>query len=135
MYILLTILTFLWIFLIAYSGYSKAVCDVLWFHFEKSIFKDRDPHYWNPVISSENKYESKKWGITTFFVFTTDAWHKYQFFRINLKYVSLFIIALCSIICFKLLIYKLIYLIIGFCINRILFGMVFELSYRKLYKK
>ena len=92
MIILLVVLTLLWIFLISYSGYSKAVCDVLWFHYETSIFKDRDPQYWNLVISSENKYKSKKWGITTFFVFTTDAWHKYQFLRINLKYLSLFIL-------------------------------------------
>jgi len=135
MVFLIIILSIIWLFLIAYSGYSKAVCDVLWFHFETSIFKDRDPQYWNPVISSENKYKSKKWGITTFFVFTTDAWHKYQFYRINLKYISLFIIALISILFFKLLIYKLIYLIISFMLNRILFGLAFELSYRKLYKK
>lgn len=135
MIILLVVLTLLWIFLISYSGYSKAVCDVLWFHFETSIFKDRDPQYWNPVISSENKYKSKKWGITTFFVFTTDAWHKYQFLRINLKYLSLFIIALCSILFFNLLIYKLLYLLLGFIINRALFGLSFELNYRKLYTK
>lgn len=135
MVFLIIILSIIWLFLIVYSGYSKAVCDVLWFHFETSIFKDRDPHYWNPVIASENKYKSKKWGITTFFVFTTDAWHKYQFYRINLKYISLFIIALISILFFKLLIYKLIYLIISFMLNRILFGLAFELSYRKLYKK
>ena len=67
------------------AGISKAVMDKVNFHFSESIFVKRNRLFWNPVYSSMNKYKdgikshgSKFFGATTFFVWTTDAWHLFQ---------------------------------------------------------
>jgi len=67
------------------AGISKAVMDKVNFHFSESIFVKYNGLFWNPVYSSMNKYKngikahgSKFFGSTTFFVWTTDAWHLFQ---------------------------------------------------------
>ena len=82
MVILIIILAFLLLFI---AGVSKAIMDKVNFHFSESIFIKYNGQFWNPVYSSLNKYKDgmkkfgpKFWGSTTFFVWTTDAWHLFQ---------------------------------------------------------
>ncbi len=74
------------IILLVIAGLANAIMDTLAFKYESSIFKTRKPQFWNPVLSSKNKYkdgDSSKgrrfFLSTTVLVFTTDAWHLFQF--------------------------------------------------------
>jgi hypothetical protein len=87
------------LFLMIAAGIFKAVMDTLQFHFFKSVFasKAKEPsqaimedRFWNPELSWENKWKNgdkaqgeKFLGSSTVFVFTTDAWHLFQFFFLN----------------------------------------------------
>jgi len=81
------------------AAICNAVMDVLAFKYKYSIFSLRDQHYWNPSISWRNKYEDKKmsngpafFGSTTFLVFTTDAWHLFQFLSNSFIVISMILI-------------------------------------------
>tara|TARA_Y100000389_G_scaffold191318_1_gene217299 strand:+ start:14407 stop:14796 length:390 start_codon:yes stop_codon:yes gene_type:complete len=80
------------------SGASEAVMDKVQFHYNKSIFcndKEYKQNFWDPNKSWINKYkpgstsEPKFWGSTTFFVFTTDAWHLFKFFKNTSIFISM----------------------------------------------
>ena len=81
--------------LIVLSGISEGVMDKLQFHFHKSIFvKFKNSNWWNPRESWRNKWKNgdykqgeKFWLSSRLFVFTTDAWHLFKFFR-NLFFFS-----------------------------------------------
>ena len=83
----------------ALSGVCEAVQDTINFHFEKSIFKNKNPYLWKREASGNNKYKNndpnqgpKFFGSTTFFVWTTDMWHRMKMIQFNS-----FIIALCLV--------------------------------------
>jgi hypothetical protein len=74
----------------ALSGIAKACADTVAFHYDKSIFKNCNPWYFDPRKSSVNKYKKdergmlivekgrykpKFFGSTTFLAFITDFWH------------------------------------------------------------
>ena len=71
--------------LVSIAGLFKAVMDTLDFHYSTSVFSRLDPQFWNPEISSWNKYKNgdKDQGSafpfsTTLFVMFTDGWHLMQ---------------------------------------------------------
>lgn len=68
--------------LVVLAALSKAVMDVIRFHFSKSIFANLNENYWNPNVSYANKnnvwYKLLKQA--------PDAWHNFQ---------SLMIICIC----------------------------------------
>ncbi len=77
------------ILLLFASGVSKAIMDKVNFHFKHSIFNSLKfkQTFWNPKISWKNKWKNndKSQGekflfSSTILVFTTDAWHLFQFF-------------------------------------------------------
>jgi len=119
---------------IAISGISEAVMDKLQFHWSKTIFAINPnrykPLFWNPELSWENKYkdtetlEPKFIGSTTIFVFITDAWHLFKFFKNTSMFLALF---------FILLIFNSFLFSVIFTISvRIVYGGVFTLFYNEL---
>lgn len=89
------------ILLIIFAGASEAIMDKLQFHFDKSIFSNKDKYkqlFWNPVESWKNKWKEdlkteRFAGSSTAFVFTTDAWHLFKFFRNTSLFIGLGLIA------------------------------------------
>jgi hypothetical protein len=95
------------LFIMSFSAY--AVMWTLQFHFGISRFKNLNPKFWNPAISFENKW--KTWsngniiiyangkkierfpGSSTIFVWTTDAFHLFQFIFLNSLFISVSLIA------------------------------------------
>ena len=80
--------------LLLLAGISEAIMDKLQFHYSLSVFSKFNPLFWNPEISWKNKWKNgdslqgeKFWLSSTLFVFTTDAWHLFKFFR-NLFFFS-----------------------------------------------
>jgi hypothetical protein len=51
------------------AGIFKAIADTLLHHFDTSIFKWKDPRFWNPAVSW--KYV----GFIKFTRFRPDSWH------------------------------------------------------------
>ena len=129
--IVLTFIILSWIS----AAVCNAVMDVLAFKYKRSIFKTLNPNFWNPKISWKNKYKNKNekegsafFGSTTFLVFTTDAWHLFQFF------CNSFII-LGIILAFNLHKDVPLWLNIIFFISlKITWGVPFELAYSKIFR-
>ena len=73
--------------LVGVSAMAEAIMDKLNFHFEKSIFVNKENQlFWNPIESWKNKWKEdlkteKFIGSSTIFVFTTDAWHLFKALR------------------------------------------------------
>ena len=73
--------------LIGLVGLSKAIQDIIQFHFDLSIFSlFKNQNYFNPNLSWKNKYNISKNKIISYlfqtvFVFITDFWHLIGFFR------------------------------------------------------
>lgn len=123
------------IIIIGIAGYSKAVMDTVQFHFNKSVFKNKDKYnqkFWNPKLSWKNKYKPdlktpKFLFSTTLLVFWTDAWHRYQFYNITLSFISLLLIGFFSVSFINLIIFG--------CIARIVYGISFTYFYYKYSNK
>lgn len=122
------------IILVGLAGFFKAVMDKLQFHWHRSIFyRDRmrfNPLFWNPQLSWENKYElgssykvEKFKFSTTLLVFLTDAWHLAQMSTYLLIFIGLPMLSFASD--------SLLELVIAIFIARVVFGIVFELSFKK----
>lgn len=86
----------LYIALLFISGAANGIMDDLQFHYRDTVFsKLKNERFWNPAISWTNKYAHDKegkiikplrpkyWGSTSYFVFTTDAWHLFKFIQQN----------------------------------------------------
>ena len=121
------------IILVSIAGMSKAIMDNLQFHFNRSIFKF-DPvkynqKFWDPTLSWVNKYkegsmtEPKFLGSTTYFVFTTDAWHLFQMIMLICLFVGIAVTAFYG--------GSFIYMMIKVAILRTFFGLVFTLFFNK----
>ena len=126
--ILLTILGFL---VVAASAAAEAVMDKTQFHFEKSIFS-QDKYkqtFWNPTKSWVNKWKEdlkteRFLGSSTIFVFTTDAWHLFKFFRNTFLFIGLPLLSFGSM-----------NVILAALIARVIYGLVFTICFDKLFVK
>ncbi len=126
--ILFTILGLL--FVVA-SSISEAIMDNLQFHYHKSIFKFNpikfNQLFWDPSTSWQNKYkensmsEPKFCGSTTIFVFITDAWHLFKFFRNTFLFIGLPLLSFGSM-----------NIILAAILARIIYGLVFTICFDKL---
>ena len=107
--------------------------DKINFHYHSSIFNSTvfDETFWNIPLSSENKYRIRHKIFDnkvirklkkTIFVFTTDAWHLFQFL-----YGISFAVAFLLIGCF----YNPIFAIPAYLLNRF----VFEITFKYLLEK
>lgn len=76
------------------AGIAKGIQDTLLFHFAESPFAKKNPLFWDPNRSWQNKYKDymggderpRFWGAKTFLVFLTDGWH--LFGTINLTCIQ-----------------------------------------------
>lgn len=130
MYILILIL---WIL----AAICNAVMDVIAHKYEMSIFSNLNSTFWDPEYSWERKYKNnnyfsgkpKFFGSTTFLVFTTDAWHLFQFLSNSFIIIAILIAFHMS----KDLPWWA--YIIEFAILKTLWGLWFELFYSKVFIK
>ena len=116
-----------------FAGLSEAVMDTLQFHFYKSPFVKYNPQFWNPQLSWRNKYKKgdpslgpKIPGSTTIFVSLTDGWHLFKLLRNLFLFVGLCLVAIPCL--------NINYIIIYFIAARILYGISFQLLFKKLGK-
>lgn len=123
--IILTILGFLFI---TFAAVSESIMDKIQFHYDKSIFKNSKYNqlFWNPIESWKNKWKEdlkteKFIGSSTLFVFTTDAWHLFKFFRNTSLFIGLPLIAIGDM-----------NVILSAVIARVLYGLTFTLCFDKL---
>jgi len=116
--------------LVGVSAMAEAIMDKLNFHFEKSIFVNKENQlFWNPIESWKNKWKEdlkteKFIGSSTIFVFTTDAWHLFKFIKNTCLFIGL-----------PLLFMGDINIIISMIIARIIYGLVFTVFFDKILVK
>ncbi len=72
-------------FLIVGAAICNAIMDKLAHHYNKSIFTELDPRFWNPNMSWLNKYVGRnpdkghrKVWVFKYPVALTDAWHLFK---------------------------------------------------------
>ena len=134
-----------WISLIlVFIGYSSKWCmDTLIFHYDKSIFKTfNNQDYWNPILSWDNKYVRESrflvWIFKNPLVWTTDAWHLFQFFYLN-SLIFVISLLLSTIIDLQILLsfiikpmmdYQLLIFIISFLIIRLVYSITGLIFYK-----
>jgi hypothetical protein len=118
------------------AAVCNAVMDVLAFKYKYSIFSSRDPFYWNPGISWRNKYKSRKTsegpaflGSTTFLVFTTDAWHLFQFLSNSFIVISMIML---MIVPYEFKHWY--YYVALFIPFKVVWGVTFELFYSTIFR-
>lgn len=107
------------------SGIGKAIRDTLAHHFERSVFKDLNPLFWNPVLSGNNKWKNgdrnqgeKFFLSTTLLVSLTEGWHIGE--TINV----LFLVLGVGLITYSIGLW-------GVIIARIIYGISFTIAYKK----
>ena len=116
--------------LVGFSAISEAVMDKINFHFDKSIFFDKkNKLFWNPNESWKNKWKDdlkteKFPGSSTIFVFTTDAWHLFKFFKNTSLFIGLPLLYLGGF-----------NMILSIVISRIIYGLIFTLFFDKILVK
>lgn len=99
------------IILILLAGFFKAVADTLQHHFSTSIFKHKDPRFWDPKISWQHI------GFIRFTKYRPDAWHLAN---------SLMIFCLVGAAASSW---------IEFIVGGVLFNVAFNIFYNKLLKR
>ncbi len=111
--------------LICFAGISEAIMDKIQFHYDKSFFSNKNfnQKFWNPSESWKNKWKEdlkteKFLGSSSIFVFLTDAWHLFKFFRNTFLFVGLPLIA-----------FKTSHIILVCIVARIIFGFVFTITF------
>jgi Sec-independent protein secretion pathway component TatC len=115
------------IVLVFIAGMSNGYMDTLQFHYMKSIFKDmKNQRFFNPRNSWKNKYKwgnpkkgPKFFGSTTFLVFTTDAWHLFQFIMLTSFFTAMVLYTPITN-----------YLLIDFIGLRLIYWLGFKLGYK-----
>ncbi len=126
-----TILAIVGYVLIVFAAVSEAIMDKIQFHYDRSIFSDSKlkQTFWNPNESWKNKWKDD-WkterfpGSSTIFVFTTDAWHLFKFFRNTSLFIGL-----------PLLMFGFNHIIIEMIMARIMYGITFTLYFDKILVK
>ena len=121
----------------ALAAICNAVMDTLTHHYDTSIFKNmKKQKWWNPAVSWTNKYtdivsykKPRYFGSTTFLVWTTDAWHFFQFMMLNFVILSGVIMMNCvtDVLWWEN--------IIIFALLKVVWGVCFELFYKKAFIK
>ena len=117
-------------FLFFLAAFFKAVSDTLLHHFSISIFKNRNPNFWNPKISI-NKVPLFEFTIplinkTIKTKYRPDAWH-----LSNSGMICSFCLA-ASIISTNFLIRPNFVWFVEFIVNGVLFILTFNLFYNKV---
>ena len=117
--------------LVSLSAISESIMDKIQFHYDKSIFSNEKYNqlFWNPTESWKNKWKEdlkteKFLGSSTIFVFTTDAWHLFKFFKNTFLFIGLPLLCLGGI-----------NIILSVIIARVLYGLTFTLYFDILLKK
>jgi hypothetical protein len=117
--------------MISLSAISESIMDKIQFHYDKSIFSTEKYNqlFWNPIESWKNKWKDdlkteKFLGSSTIFVFTTDAWHLFKFFKNTFLFIGLPLLCLGGI-----------NIILSVIIARVLYGLTFTLYFDILLKK
>jgi hypothetical protein len=118
------------------SAASEAVMDKLQFHYTRSIFTKNPSKYnklfWDPKTSWVNKWkdssakEEKFKGSSTIFVFTTDAWHLFKFFKNTSMFIGLFFAILAGTF---LTTNIFITILISVILARVVYGVIFTLFF------
>jgi hypothetical protein len=123
------LLTILGLILVAASAVAESIMDKIQFHYDKSIFSQDNykQTFWNPNLSWVNKWkdssakQEKFLGSSTIFVFTTDAWHLFKFFRNTFLFIGLPLLSFGSM-----------NIILAAILARIIYGLVFTICFDKL---
>ena len=117
--------------LVSLSAISESIMDKIQFHYDKSIFSNEKYNqlFWNPTESWKNKWKEdlkteKFLGSSTIFVFTTDAWHLFKFFKNTFLFIGLPLLCLGGV-----------NIILSVIIARVLYGLTFTLYFDILLKK
>lgn len=123
------LLTILGLLFVAASSIAEAIMDKIQFHYDKSIFS-QDKYkqtFWDPTKSWVNKWKDSSakqerfLGSSSIFVFTTDAWHLFKFFRNTFLFIGL-----------PLLSFGFMNIILAAILARIIYGLVFTICFDKL---
>ena len=123
------LLTILGLVFVATSSVAEAIMDKIQFHYDKSIFSN-DKYkqtFWDPTKSWVNKWKDSSakderfLGSSSIFVFTTDAWHLFKFFRNTFLFIGLPLLSFGSI-----------NVILAAILARIIYGLVFTICFNKL---
>ena len=125
------VLTILGLLFVAASSIAEAIMDKVQFHYEKSIFSTDKYNqlFWNPIESWKNKWKEdlkteKFVGSSSIFVFTTDAWHLFKFFRNTFLFIGLPLLSFGSM-----------NIILTTIIARVVYGIFFKLFFDKFLVK
>jgi len=125
------LLTILGLLFVAASSVAESIMDITNFHYDKSIFSQNTykQTFWDPNKSWVNKWKSdlkteRFLGSSTIFVFTTDAWHLFKFFRNTFLFIGLPLLSLGSM-----------NILLAVIIARIIYGLVFTFCFDKLFVK
>jgi len=123
------LLIILGLILVADSAVAEAIMNKIKFHYDKSIFS-QDNHkqiFWDITKSWVNKWkdssarEEKFLGSSSIFVFTTDAWHLFKFFRDTFLFIGLLLLSFGTM-----------NIILATILARIIYGLVFTICFDKL---
>ena len=123
------LLTILGLLFVAAASVSEAIMDKIQFHYDISIFSQYKykQTFWNPNLSWVNKWKDSSakqesfLGSSSIFVFTTDAWHLFKFFRNTFLFIGLPLLSFGSI-----------NIILVAILARIIYGLVFTICFDKL---
>jgi len=123
------LLIILGLILVADSAVAEAIMNKIKFHYDKSIFS-QDNHkqiFWDITKSWVNKWkdssarEEKFLGSSSIFIFTTDAWHLFKFFRDTFLFIGLLLLSFGTM-----------NIILATILARIIYGLVFTICFDKL---
>lgn len=123
------LLTILGLILVAASAVAESIMDKIQFHYDKSIFSQDNykQTFWDPTKSWVNKWKDSSakqesfLGSSSIFVFTTDAWHLFKFFRNTFLFIGLPLLSFGSM-----------NIILAAILGRIIYGLVFTICFDKL---
>ena len=118
------------IILTVIAAISNAVMDIIQHKYDRSIFSKYNPLFWNPKESWKNKWngvdingkpKEKFLFSSTIFVWTTDAWHLFQFIQLK----CFFLVVILQPNMFTGL--------ITFVVLHTIYSFVFEIFYSKIF--
>lgn len=125
------VLFILGLVIVSLSAISESIMDKIQFHYNNSIFSNEKYNqlFWNPSESWKNKWKDdlkteKFLGSSTIFVFTTDAWHLFKFFKNTTLFIGLPLLCLGGV-----------NIILSVIIARVLYGITFTLYFDIFLKK
>jgi hypothetical protein len=125
------ILSIIGYLLVSLAAVTEAIMDKIQFHYDKSIFCDKSVNqlFWDPRESWKNKWKAdlkteKFLGSSTIFVFTTDAWHLFKFFKNTFLFIGLPLITFSEYV-----------IVFEMVMARIVYGITFTIYFDKILSK